>query len=155
MKTLSDLVLIVLAGKVTVTGVTLIVSLISYNVPAKPAIYFILWAFVLVPAVLLIVGALAAREAYFACRGPNESILVATAAALISAGAGLVLWLMARPSTSMPDFIGQYMSSVSADGYSDLVYLLVVYALAGAVGGVVDYYLSQGRRCDIRNLEKR
>jgi hypothetical protein len=148
-KTLSDLTMIVLAGIITVAGVTAAVSLISYYAPAKPAIYFILWAFVLVPAVLLIVGALAAREAYYACRGPNESILVSTVAALISAIAGFALWLLAGPAAGMPDFVGRYMRTVNADGYSDFAYLLVVYALAGAIGGVVDYYLSQGRRCDI------
>jgi hypothetical protein len=155
MKTLSDLAMIALVGIVTVTGVTLIVSLVSSYLPAKPAVYFILWAFVLIPAVLLIVGALVAREAYYACRGPNESILVATVVALVSAIAGLVLWQIARPSTSMPDFIGLYMNTVGADGYTDFAYLMVVFALAGAIGGIVDYYISQGRRCDIRNLEKR
>jgi hypothetical protein len=149
MKTLSDLILIVLAGIVAVAGVTSAVSLISYYAPAKPAIYFILWAFVLVPVVLLIVGALVAREAYFACRGPNESILASTVGALVSAVAGIALWLLARPAASMPDFIGKYMSTISADGYSDFAYLLVVYALAGAIGGIVDYYVSQGRRCEI------
>jgi hypothetical protein len=129
--------------------VTSAVSLVGYYAPAKPAIYFILWAFVLVQAVLLVVGALAAREAYFACKGPNESILVATAAALVSAVAGIALWLWAGPATGMPDFIGQHLKSVNAGGYADFAYLMVVYALAGAIGGIVDYFVSQGRKCDI------
>jgi hypothetical protein len=149
MKTLSDLALIVLAGIVTVAGVTSAVSLISHYLPAKPAIYFLLWAFVLVPAVLLIVGALAAREAYFACRGPNELVLISTAAALVSAVAGIALWLLARPAADMPDFIGQYFGTVNAGISSDFAYLLVVYALAGAIGGIVDYYISRERKCAI------
>ena len=154
MKTLSDLALIVLAGILTVAGVTAAVSLISYYAPAKPAIYFILWAFVLVPAVSLIVGALGAREAYFACRGPNESILVSTVVSLLSAIGGIVLWLLVRPAAGMQDFIGQYLKSVNVAS-ADLIFLLVVYGLAGAIGGIVDYFLSQGRKCDVRSGEKR
>ena len=154
MKTLSDLALIVLAGMLTVAGITAAVSLISYYAPAKPAIYFILWAFVLVPAVSLIVGALGAREAYFACRGPNESILVSTVVSLLSTIGGIVLWLLVRPATGMQDFIGQDLKSVNVAS-ADLIFLLVVYGLAGAIGGIVDYFLSQGRKCDVRSGEKR
>ncbi len=148
-KTLKDLALIVVAGIITVAILTAAVSAVSSYAPAKPAVYFILWAFVLVPIVLLIIGALAAREAYYACKGPNQSILVATVAALISAVAGTALWLWAGPVTGMQDFIGLYLKSINASGYDDFAYLLVVYALAGAIGGIVDYFLSQGRKCDI------
>ncbi len=149
MKTLTDLASIVIAGIITVSIMTAAVSQVSYYAPAKPAVYFILWAFVLVPVVLLILGALAAREAYFACKGPNESILVATVAALVSAVAGIALWLWAGPASGMQDFIGLYLKSINVSGLDDFAYLLVVYALAGAIGGIVDYFISQGRKCDI------
>jgi hypothetical protein len=153
MKTLTDLALIVLAGIIAVAVVTSAVSVISDSAPAKPAIYFILWAFALVPAVMLIVGALAAREAYYACRGPNQSVLVSTVAALVSAVAGIALWRLARPAAGLSDFIRRYLDTVNVES-GDLVYLLVVYGLAGAIGGIVDYYMSPGRRCDIRPSEK-
>lgn len=148
MKTLTDLALIVVAGIITVAVLTAAVSVASDYAPAKPAIYFILWAFVIVPVVTLIIGALAAREAYYSCRGPNESILVSTVAALLSAIGGIVLWMLARPVAGLADFIRQYLNSVNV-GSGDLVFLLVVYGMAGAIGGIVDYFLSQGRKCDI------
>jgi hypothetical protein len=148
MKTLTDLALIVVAGIITIAVLTAAISVISNYAPAKPAIYFILWAFVLVPVVSLIIGALAAREAYYACKGPNQSILVSTVAAIISAVAGIALWRLVGPATGLSDFIRQYLDSVNV-GSGDLVFLLVVYGLAGAIGGVVDYFLSQGRKCDI------
>jgi hypothetical protein len=149
MKTLTDLALIVISGIITVAVLTAAVSLVSSYAPAKPALYFILWGFVLVPLVSLIIGALAAREAYFACKGPNESILVSIVAAIISAVAGIALWRLAGPATGLSDFIRQYLDSVNV-GSGDLAFLLVVYGLAGAIGGIVDYYVSQGRRCEIR-----
>jgi hypothetical protein len=148
MKTLTDLALIVVAGIITVAVLTAAISLASSYAPAKPAVYFILWAFLLVPLVSLIIGALAAREAYYACKGPNQSILVSTVAAIISAVAGIALWRLAGPATGLSDFIRQYLDSVNV-GSGDLVFLLVVYGLAGAIGGVVDYFFSQGRKCEI------
>jgi hypothetical protein len=149
MKTRIDLVLIVVAGIITVAVLTAAVSVASYYVPAKPAVYFIPWAFVLVPVVVLIIGALAAREAYYACKGPNQSVLVSTVAALIAAVGGIALWMWAGPATGLQDFIGLYLKSVHISGYDDLPFLLVVYALAGAIGGIVDYFLPRGRKCDI------
>ncbi len=148
MKTLTDLALIVVAGIITVALLTAAVSVASANAPAKPAVYFLLWAFILVPIVSLIIGALAAREAYYACKGPNQSILVSTVAAIISAVVGIALWRLIGPATGLSDFIRQYLDSVNV-GSGDLAFLLVVYGLAGAIGGIVDYFLSQGRKCDI------
>jgi hypothetical protein len=142
------------AGILAVGAATSAVSIMSDYAPAKPAIYFLLWAFVLIPAVMLVVGALAAREAYYACRGPNESILVSTVAAILSAVGGIVLWMLARPAAGMQDFIRHYLSSVNVAG-SDLVFLIVVYGMSGAIGGTVDYYLSQGRKCEPITGEKR
>jgi hypothetical protein len=154
MKTLTDLALIVIVGILAVAAATSAVSFMSDYAPAKPAIYFLLWAFILIPAVMLVVGALSAREAYYACKGPNQSILVSTVAAIISAVGGIVLWMLVRPAAGMQDFIRQYLTSVNVAG-SDLVFLLVVYGMSGAIGGTVDYYLSQGRKCDVKPAEKR
>ncbi|MGA9139759.1 MAG: hypothetical protein WBZ29_06020 [Methanocella sp.] len=142
--------------KVAVIGIFLVVlvaaatDVLSRLFPAKWDLYFALWALVLVPIILLIVGALAARAAYFGCMGPNRSIALSVIVSLVSAIAGTALWLLLGPATFSSDIISRYFNSLSAGGYIDLAPLLVVYALAGSIGGVYDYYISRGRPCDVR-----
>jgi uncharacterized membrane protein len=149
MTILSRLIPIAVMGALAVALLSLAVNVISISAPAKPALYFILWALALIPAVLLAIGALAARASYFACRGPNESVVASIATAVVSAVAGIVLGWFAGRSFGVTGAIDEYLRALPPGSYQDLSFLLVVYALAGAIGGIVDYYLSRGRRCDI------
>jgi hypothetical protein len=138
------------AGILCVIAVSLAIYALSSLAPAKPAVYFLLWAFVLIPLALIVVGAFAARAAYYACLGPNRSIATAVAVAMITAVAGMGLWLAAVRLAGTPDYISLYLESLGADRYPELVFLLVVYALDGAMGGIVDYFISKGRTCETR-----
>jgi hypothetical protein len=142
--------------KVAVIGIFLVVlvaaatNVLSRLFPATLALYFILWALVHVPIVLLIVGALGARAAYFACMGPNSSIALSVIVSLVSAIGGTAMWLLLGPATFSADIISRYFNSLGAGGYVNLAPLLIVYALAGSIGGVYDYYISRGRPCEVR-----
>lgn len=148
-------------ARVTVAGITCILAVssvvyaVSKLVPADPAIYFLLWAFVLIPLALIVIGALAARAAYYACFGPNKSIATAVIVALVSAILGMGLWLAAVRILGTPDYISLYLESVGVDRYPEFAFLLVAYALNGAIGGIVDYFISKGRQCEIRPGERR
>ncbi len=142
--------------KVAAIGIFLIVlvsaatNILSMLFPATWDLYFVLWALVFVPVVMLIVGALAARAAYFACMGPNRSIASSVIVSLVSAVGGTALWLLLGPAAFTPDYISQYFNGLGAGRYIDLAPLLVVYALAGSIGGVYDYYISRGRACEVK-----
>jgi hypothetical protein len=137
-------------GILSVTLVSVATYVLSRLFPASPALYFFLWAFILVPLVVMAIGALAARAAYFACLGPNKSIALSVTVALVAAIAGIGLWLLAGTRVVSPDYVSEFMRSVDSGNYFELVPLLIVYALAGAIGGVYDYYISRGRKCEIR-----
>jgi hypothetical protein len=146
----SDVAKISLAGILSVVLVSLIAFGASRLFPAEPVLYFILWAFVLIPVALMIVGALGARAGYYACMGPNRSVITAVIVSLISALGGIALWLLAGPVTGSQDFVSLYLENLDARGYIELAFLLVVYAVSGTIGGIVDYFISKGRQCEIR-----
>jgi hypothetical protein len=141
---------ITLAGIAAVALVSLTIYLISRLFPAEPAIYFILWALVAIPATLMVIGAIVGRTAYFACLGPNKSVASSAAIALLSAAGGIALWLLlASGLLGSAGFLGPYLESLNMAGYVELAAVMVMYALAGAIGGIVDYFISRGRKCDI------
>ncbi len=150
-----DVAKISAAGIVSVILVSLAAFGASRLFPAEPIIYFILWAFVLVPVALMIVGALGARAGYYACMGPNRSVTTAVIVSLISALGGIALWLLASQVTGSQDFASQYLETLDARDYMELAFLLVVYALSGTIGGIVDYFISKGRVCETRPGERR
>jgi hypothetical protein len=141
---------VAVAGILLVSLLSIATNVLSWLSPASPAIYFFLWAFVLVPIALVVIGAFGAKAAYFACMGPNRSIALSVIVALVSAIGGTVLWMLASPVAVVPDSIGQYLSSREAGSYVDLAPLLIVYGLAGSIGGIYDYYISRGRPCEVR-----
>ena len=148
MKTLTDLALIVVAGIITVALLTAAVSVASTNAPAKPAVYF--------PPLGVHPGPhriadhrRPGRAGGLLClQGPEPVDPVSTVAALSLPSSASRSGGSSGPATGLSDFIRQYLDSVNV-GSGDLVFLLVVYGLAGAIGGIVDYFLSQGRKCDI------
>jgi hypothetical protein len=148
MAILSRLVQLAVMGALAVALLSAAVTAISRLVPARPAIYFILWALVLVPAAMMAIGAMAARAAYFSCKGPNESVAVSIAVALFAAAAGIGLWWFVDMASGTTGAIQEYLRTLEPGGYQDLGFLLVVYAVAGAIGGIVDYYVSWGRQCE-------
>jgi hypothetical protein len=121
-------------GATAVFLASLAVLIVSRVAPAEPVLYFILLAFVVVPIILMVVGALAAKKAYFACLGPNKSVATATVVALISAIAGIAVWLVAGVAAGSEGYIRPYVSSLDFNGLMELAFLLVVYAVAGAIG---------------------
>ncbi|OPY28865.1 MAG: hypothetical protein A4E28_01252 [Methanocella sp. PtaU1.Bin125] len=145
---------VAVAGILLVGLAALLANVLSRILPASSSLYFFLWAFVLVPVILLVVGAFGARAAYYACMSPNQSIALAVSAALVSAIGGTILWMLASPVAPGPDFIGEYLFNRDIGGYIELVPLLIVYALSGAIGGVYDYYISRGRQCEIDRNKK-
>ena len=88
---------VAVAGILLVSLLSIATNVLSWLSPASPAIYFFLWAFVLVPIALVVIGAFGAKAAYFACMGPNRSIALSVIVALVSAIGGTVLWLLASP----------------------------------------------------------
>lgn len=140
---------VAVAGILLVGLVSIATNVLSWLFPASSALYFLLWGFILVPVVLVAVGAFGAKAAYYACMGPNRSVALSVTVALVSAIGGTVLWMLVSPLAPAPDFIGEYIYNRGIEGYIELMPLLIVYALAGAIGGVYDYYISRGRKCDI------
>jgi hypothetical protein len=155
MKLMASLARTAVLGALSVALLSVVVSVISGLAPARPALYFVLLTLVLIPLPLLVIGALAARAAYFDCRGPNESIAASVAVALASALVGLAVWLLAVDALGLPDIVGPLLKTTEAGSYLEFAPLLLVYALAGSIGGVFDYFISQGRRCDIRPGEEK
>lgn len=140
----------IIAGVLMVVVVSFAVYFISRLIPANPAVYFLAWAFVAVPLVLVVTGWLAAQEAYFACLGPNRSTASAVGAALISAIAGILLWTLIAPVIGVPEQMRLFSASLNQYGYIELIVFLVTYALAGAIGGIFHYFTLKGRKCEIR-----
>ncbi len=141
---------VIAAGMLLVGIAAFLANALSRLLPAARDLYFVLWALALVPVILLFVGAFAAKAAYYACMGPNRSIALAVIAALASAIGGTLLWLLASPAAIAPDFVGPMLFGREAGSYVDLAPLLIVFALAGSIGGIYDYYISRGRSCEVR-----
>lgn len=140
----------IIAGVLMVVCVSFVVYLVSLLIPAKPVVYFLAWAFGAVPIALIVTGWLAAQEAYFACLGPNRSIASAVGAALISAIAGILLWIIIAPVIGVPEQMRLFSASMGKYDDIELIAFLITYALAGAIGGIFHYFTLQGRKCDIK-----
>ncbi len=139
-----------IALKTTVEGVllVLIMSFVTYAVslavPAKPAIYFLVWAFVAVPLALIVTGWLATRAAHAAHLGPNKSTATAVGIALASAFLGIALWMLLESFLGVPVQVQLFSASLKTYGIAELITFVVTYALAGAIGGIFHYFTLQG-----------
>jgi hypothetical protein len=139
-----------IAGTLMVVGVSFAVYLVSLLIPARPAIYFLAWAFMAIPLALIVTGWLAAQEAYFACLGHNRSIASAVGTALIAAIAGIALWMIIASLIGVPEQMRLFSASLSKYGYVELIVFMIAFALAGAIGGIFHYYTLKGRTCEIK-----
>lgn len=143
--------------KVALIG-TLMVTIVSFGVytfsqayPAKTqAIYFIVWAFIAVPAVLVITGWMAAQAAYFAGLGPNQSIASTVVVALIAAMAGIGLWVLAAAAMGIPEHLRLFSASLERYEAAELITMLIMCAVYGAIGGIFHYFTLPGRAYDTK-----
>ncbi|WP_048198450.1 hypothetical protein [Methanocella arvoryzae] len=141
----------IIAGVLMVAVVSFAVYFVSRLIPANQTVYFLAWAFGAVPLALILTGWLAAREAYFACLGPNSSTASAVGAALIAAIAGMLLWFLIAPMLGVPEQMRLFTDSLDRYGPLELIAILITYALAGAIGGIFHYFTLKGRKCETRN----
>lgn len=141
------------AIKITTACIALVISLavavfwISTQFPVKSTLLFMLWAFVAVPLLLLVTGAIVSKVAYFSCMGPNESVASAAIIGLLSTLVSIMVWIGVVKMTRISDPIGLYFRNLDMSSIFELGVLIFMYTFMSAVGGIVYYFVAHGRLC--------
>lgn len=139
--------------KIAAVCITLVILLsgtvfmINAQFPGRSTLLFLAWAFVAVPVILLVTGAVVAKAAYYSCMGPNESVASAAVTGLISTFTGITLWVLIGTAARFNDPVSMRFGNMDFSSILELGVLVFMYTFMSAVGGVVYYFVAHGRMC--------